>query len=354
VDCFKLYREKNFASVKGALGLCVGSKNNWTDDYRFGFNGMEKDNEVKGTGNSLDFGARIYDSMLGRWLSLDPLQEKYPMLSPYNFVGNNPIANIDPDGRVIIVLLSAKQGHHLTYTPGIEPPKGSPQIILDVHKACMEAMQTPTGKRIWENVHTSTYTTAIMASEVPAYDVNAKALQVNELDVTDANPWDMLNSGNIGIIRWDSKTLIEVATKTIDPNGATDMTNAGLISPSTVLLHKLGHASDCIDAIKDDRLEEFKTENSGGSDIQYGTIAERKNITNNETPYINELNALKVKRDGNNASYEQTRQSHGSESPMLPERFKKKFPQTKVDVNNCPTRTQQKAVYDKPTSNGSN
>jgi RHS repeat-associated protein len=68
-------------------------------DYRFGFNGMHKDNEVKGVGNSLDFGARVYDSRLGRWLSLDPLQAKYPSLSPYNFSVNCPIMFNDPDGR---------------------------------------------------------------------------------------------------------------------------------------------------------------------------------------------------------------------------------------------------------------
>jgi RHS repeat-associated protein len=60
---------------------------------------MEKDNEIKGNGNSLDFGARIYDTRLGRWLSLDPLQAKYPNLSPYNFCANNPIFYIDPDGK---------------------------------------------------------------------------------------------------------------------------------------------------------------------------------------------------------------------------------------------------------------
>jgi RHS repeat-associated protein len=47
--------------------------------YRFTFNGMEKDDEVKGVGNSLDFGARIYDSRLGRWLSVDPLSYKFPI-----------------------------------------------------------------------------------------------------------------------------------------------------------------------------------------------------------------------------------------------------------------------------------
>jgi hypothetical protein len=36
-------------------------------DYRFGFNGQEKDNELKGVGNSLDFNFRVYDSRLGKF-----------------------------------------------------------------------------------------------------------------------------------------------------------------------------------------------------------------------------------------------------------------------------------------------
>jgi RHS repeat-associated protein len=39
--------------------------------YRYGFNGKEKNNEISGEGNSYDFGARIYDPRLGRWLSTD-------------------------------------------------------------------------------------------------------------------------------------------------------------------------------------------------------------------------------------------------------------------------------------------
>ncbi len=62
---------------------------------------MEKDDEVKGNGNSLDFGARIYDPRIGRWLAVDPLAGKYSSLSPYNFVGNSPIIFVDPDGRSI-------------------------------------------------------------------------------------------------------------------------------------------------------------------------------------------------------------------------------------------------------------
>lgn len=60
---------------------------------------MEKDDEIKGEGNSLNFGARIYDARIGRWLSTDPLEKKYPGLNPYHFTANNPILYVDKDGR---------------------------------------------------------------------------------------------------------------------------------------------------------------------------------------------------------------------------------------------------------------
>ncbi|CAG5087384.1 hypothetical protein CRYO30217_03469 [Parvicella tangerina] len=66
---------------------------------------MEKDDEVKGGGNSYDFGARMYDSRLGRWLSIDELAGKYPNESPFNFVSNIPIIHVDPDGREKIVVI---------------------------------------------------------------------------------------------------------------------------------------------------------------------------------------------------------------------------------------------------------
>jgi RHS repeat-associated protein len=67
--------------------------------YRYGFNGKENDNELKRDGNSLDFGARIYDSRLGIFLSTDPREEEYPNQSPYVFAANNPIYLIDVNGE---------------------------------------------------------------------------------------------------------------------------------------------------------------------------------------------------------------------------------------------------------------
>lgn len=66
--------------------------------HRFGFNGKENVDEIKGNGNSLDFGERIYDPRLGRFLSVDGLASSFPFFSPYQYAGNTPIQAIDLDG----------------------------------------------------------------------------------------------------------------------------------------------------------------------------------------------------------------------------------------------------------------
>lgn len=66
------------------------------DRYEFGFNGRMKDNEIAGMGNSLDFGARIYNSRLARFLSIDPVKQEWE--SPYAFPMDNPVMLADPTG----------------------------------------------------------------------------------------------------------------------------------------------------------------------------------------------------------------------------------------------------------------
>ena len=68
------------------------------DNYRFGFNGQEKVNEIAGIGNWIDYKERQYDPRLGRFISVDPLTAEFPWYTPYQFAGNTPIKFIDLDG----------------------------------------------------------------------------------------------------------------------------------------------------------------------------------------------------------------------------------------------------------------
>ena len=65
--------------------------------YRYGFNGKELDSDI-GIDN-YDFGARIYDARIGRWLAVDKLRYEKPEFSPYQMVNNSPLMFIDCDGN---------------------------------------------------------------------------------------------------------------------------------------------------------------------------------------------------------------------------------------------------------------
>lgn len=80
------------------FGMTMPERNFSSGNYRYGFNGKENDNEVKTKGNQQDYGIRIYDTRLGKFLSVDPLTKKYPWLTPYQFASNCPIWAIDIDG----------------------------------------------------------------------------------------------------------------------------------------------------------------------------------------------------------------------------------------------------------------
>jgi RHS repeat-associated protein len=104
------------ADIKSAqdyypFGMLMPDRNFSSDTYRHSFNGKEKDDEWNGTtGGALDLGARIYDARIGRFLSIDPLQARYPGWSPYAAFNDNPIVFIDPSGEGGVITINHDKG----------------------------------------------------------------------------------------------------------------------------------------------------------------------------------------------------------------------------------------------------
>ncbi|QYS87787.1 hypothetical protein JJC03_03745 [Flavobacterium oreochromis] len=80
------------------FGSLVPNRHGYSKDYRYGFQGQEKDDELKGEGNYINFTYRGHDPRVGRFFAVDPLTKEYPHYSPYSFSGNKPIQYRELEG----------------------------------------------------------------------------------------------------------------------------------------------------------------------------------------------------------------------------------------------------------------
>ena len=78
--------------------MLVPNKHGTSRDYRFGFQGQEKDDELKGEGNSLNYTFRMHDPRVGRFFAVDPLFKEYPYNSTYAFSENRVVDAIELEG----------------------------------------------------------------------------------------------------------------------------------------------------------------------------------------------------------------------------------------------------------------
>jgi RHS repeat-associated protein len=79
-------------------GMVMPNRNGSDNSYRYGFQGQEKDDEVKGAGESVNYKYRMHDPRIGRFFAVDPLTDSYPWNSPYSFSENRVINAIELEG----------------------------------------------------------------------------------------------------------------------------------------------------------------------------------------------------------------------------------------------------------------
>jgi RHS repeat-associated protein len=78
--------------------MLVPNRHGSSTAYRYGFQGQEKDDELKGEGNSLNYTYRMHDPRVGRFFAVDPLEKSYPWNSPYAFSENRVIDAVELEG----------------------------------------------------------------------------------------------------------------------------------------------------------------------------------------------------------------------------------------------------------------
>jgi RHS repeat-associated protein len=86
------------------FGVSLDGRTMESDFYRYSFQKQEKDDELKGKGNSWNFEYRMYDSRVGRFFSTDPLEMNFPHSSPFSFSENRVIDAFEMEGLELVLV----------------------------------------------------------------------------------------------------------------------------------------------------------------------------------------------------------------------------------------------------------
>lgn len=287
--------------------------------YRFGFNGKEQDGEAwsGSAGNQLDFGARIYDSRLGRWLSLDPLQAKYSDLSPYNGIGNNPIWFVDPDGKYVKISFESQNAYNTFKQIVNEGLEGEFEMVLvknvagdvllkikPINEGCLENMtkESQAFYKHLSNISNDKETTIDIKIVEDHSDVNVGNYKNQKIDIADI---DQYNQGGIGVDREQPVGATKQGKLTHEVVEQYEKAKSGYGNQNTSDGYTSSHAT----AIKAEnevngntRLEEKSNVPAVGKANQYyreknGTVSEVTVTTNKSTQQVTQVKPTALPRE---------------------------------------------------------
>ena len=217
------------------------------------YNGKEKDYES----GFHYYGARYYNSELSVWLSTDPMADKYPSLTPYNYCANNPVKLIDPNGMEIWISDDAT-GTSFKYENGnlynkdgtiYKIPYLKSNFLKSVRNALRTIQKSDIGKQMLSDLQNSKNEfTIVNGLTNPGADGQSDCFDAQ--DVSKAYMYakkevgeGYREGGSGGIIRWN-------------PNGKTLPTTDGGRNYNYINLgHELFHAWDANSGLLDSRVQ---------------------------------------------------------------------------------------------------
>ncbi|MEZ4827758.1 MAG: RHS repeat-associated core domain-containing protein [Bacteroidia bacterium] len=171
-------------------------------------------------------GARWYDPAAGRWWGVDAMAEAYYSISPFAYVANNPVIFIDPNGEEIWISISG--GSRVQYRDGQLWTNYGKQEKYEAEKGSFAAQSLAALNHILEDGGTIG---AILINRLSLSKGDENWLGNVEIleNTTSSNRGRAFSSGTDGMITWDPNSGVIVNEQ------------GGMISPSLVLAHELGH-----------------------------------------------------------------------------------------------------------------
>ncbi|MGP1515948.1 MAG: RHS repeat-associated core domain-containing protein, partial [Bacteroidales bacterium] len=212
---------------------------------------------------------RYYASELSTWLSTDPMSDKYPSLTPYNYCANNPVKLIDPNGEEIWIISSG--GSKIVYSEGMQ------SINFDSYTA--ETI----------NALNKLSSTKTIGLQIKQLSVN-KNMMINVIEnsnTTQAIVKTYIDATNTGSAYLTQDILFDAAL------GIENIFTGEILSPATALGHEFGHIISAIFDIKG-----FNRRNATKREDVWDTEEEFYNINTYELGIAKEWGELQ--RDGHN------------------------------------------------------
>jgi len=271
-----------------------------SNDYRYGYSGMEKDDEVKGDGNSYDFGARMYDTRTGRWWSLDEKAGKYVSISPYVFCLDSPLLFKDPDGKDVVLYDVAGKKVATISKAGTIIEKGMENSpILKSYVATKAYFAGTSGAGDFDEFENDAKVLNVRATSKPEGAANFQDSGYQDVKGIDTNGNKTLEASEITTATYSSAT--EFGSIEWNPlTGGIDA-EGNRHSPAMIYMHELKHAKHFKDNLVK-FIQDVNTSKPGGMDN-----AEEENAIN-ET---NKISKEKGNGDGGNG-VDKKRTSHGA------------------------------------------